>query len=217
MSSRAPGRFASSLRVGILGGAFNPPHIGHLVCAQEAFVQLSLDTVLFVPVGEAPHREIEQDPGAEARVRMCGYAVSGDRRLELSRIEVDREGPSYTVDTLRALGERAPDDELILILGGDQAAALPSWREPEEVLRLASVAAVARTGWARERIEVRIASLPGADRVRFFDMPRVDISSSLVRRRAREGKPIRYLVPDRVADYIGEKGLYAASTAVAAD
>jgi nicotinate-nucleotide adenylyltransferase len=205
------------LRVGILGGAFNPPHIGHLVCAQEALVQLGLDTVVFVPTGEAPHREIEQDPGAEVRLRMCNYAIADDGRFALSRIEVDREGPSYTVDTLRALREREPDDELFLILGGDQAAALDSWREPEEVLRLAKVAVVARTGWSRERIEVRIASLRGAQDVVFFDMPRVDVSSSLVRKRAREGRPVRYLVPDRVADYIGAKSLYGASAPVAAD
>jgi nicotinate-nucleotide adenylyltransferase len=204
------------LRVGILGGAFNPPHIGHLVCAQEALVQLELETVLFVPVGQAPHREIELDPGVEARLQMCDYAISSDPRFALSRREIDREGPSYTVDTLRELHESSPVDELVLLLGGDQAAALPTWREPEEVLTLATVAVVERTGWPRERIAVKIASLKGAGGVVFFDMPRVDVSSSLVRKRAAQGKPIRYLVPDKVADYIGAEGLYGAPAGVGA-
>jgi nicotinate-nucleotide adenylyltransferase len=200
------------LRIGILGGAFNPPHIGHLVCAQEAYAQLELETVVFLPMGVPPHREIEQDPGAEVRLRMTDYAISTDARFALSRHEVDRDEPSYTVDTLRALRARSPDDELVLILGGDQAAMLPSWREPEEVLRLATVAVAARTSWSREPVEAELAALPGGDAVVFFEMPRVDVSSSLVRERARAGKPIRYLVPDKVANFIGAKSLYGAST-----
>jgi nicotinate-nucleotide adenylyltransferase len=205
------------LRVGILGGAFNPPHLGHLVCAQEAVLKLGLETVLFVPTGQAPHREIEQDPGAEVRVEMCELAIAGDERLSVSRAEVDRPGPSYTVDTLRQLREQQPDDELVLILGGDQAASLPTWREPEEVLRLATVAAVQRTGTSREAIAVKIARLKGAARVVLFDMLRIDVSSSLVRHRVAAGKPIRYLVPHAVADLIAERSLYGASAAVAAD
>jgi nicotinate-nucleotide adenylyltransferase len=187
------------------------------VCAQEALVKLGLDTVTFIPVGEAPHREIEEDPGSEARLEMCELAVGEDERFSVSRIEVDREGPSYTVDTLRELREQAPDDELVLILGGDQAAALPKWREPEEVLSLASVAVVERTGWHREAVAVKIASVRGARHVRFFDMPRIDVSSSLVRHRAARGEPIRYLVPERVAGYVAAKGLYPASTPVGAE
>jgi nicotinate-nucleotide adenylyltransferase len=199
------------LRVGILGGAFNPPHTGHLICAQEAMLALELDRVMFIPVGEAPHREVERDPGAEARLEMCELATGGDERFEVSRIEIDREGPSYTIDTLRELRARSPEDELFLILGGDQASALASWHEPEEVLGLATVAVVERTGWHREAIAVKIARLRGAAGVRFFDMPRVDVSSTLVRRRAGDGRPIRYLVPDSVAAYIEAKGLYRVS------
>jgi nicotinate-nucleotide adenylyltransferase len=204
------------LRVGILGGAFNPPHIGHLVCAQEALLRLELETVRFVPVGQAPHREIEDDPGAEARLEMCELAIAGDDRLTVSRLELDREGPSYTADTLAALSESEPDEDLHLILGGDQAATLPTWHEPERVLELATVAVVPRTGWSRERVAVKLGSLRGAGQVRSFDMPRVDVSSSLVRHRAARGEPIRYLVPDRVAEYIDTNRLYAgASTPVA--
>jgi nicotinate-nucleotide adenylyltransferase len=201
------------LRLGILGGAFNPPHIGHLACAQEAIVQLELDRVMFVPFGEAPHRELQQDPGAEARVEMCERAIATDERFELSRIEVDREGPSYTVDTLRQL---SGDDDLFLILGGDQAANLPRWHEAEEVLSLATVAAVERTGYSRNAIAVKTAGLRGAQRMHFFDMPRIGISSSFIRRRASEGLPLGYYVPDPVADYISEHGLYGAPAGAAA-
>jgi nicotinate-nucleotide adenylyltransferase len=205
------------LRVGILGGAFNPPHIGHLVCAQEALVQLELEKVMFVPVGQAPHREIEQDPGPEVRCRMCELAIEGNERFELSRIELDRPGPSFTAETLRELREQLAGDELVLVLGGDQAANLPRWQEPEEVLALATVAVVERRGsWHREAVAVKIASIRGAKGVRFFDMPAMGVSSTLVRNRVARGQPIRYLVPAKVAAYIEENGLYGAAAPVGA-
>ena len=172
---------------------------------------------MWVPAGVPPHREVEADPGPEARYEMCELTVSSDERFSLSRMELDREGPSYTVDTLRSMREAAPDDELFLILGGDQAASLRSWHEPEEVLSLATVAVVERTGWLRPAVGVQLSGLRGAERLVFFDMPRVDVSSSMIRRRAREGKPIRYLVTDKVANYIGAQSLYSASTPVAAE
>jgi nicotinate-nucleotide adenylyltransferase len=204
------------LRVGILGGAFNPPHVGHLVCAQEALVQLELDRVTFVPTARPPHREIEQDPGIDARVEMCEAAIADDDRFELSRAELEREGPSYTVDTLRDMHEAARDDELFLILGGDQAASLRSWHKPEELLGLAEVATVERVGFSRATVTIQLGGLKGADRIRFLDMPLMQVSSSSIRRRAAQGKPIRYLVPDGVLRYIEEHGLYGASTPAAA-
>jgi nicotinate-nucleotide adenylyltransferase len=199
------------VRVGIYGGVFNPPHHGHLVAAQEAHAQLELDVVLWIPVGHAPHRVIEGDPGTEARFAMVELAIAGDERFRASRIELEREGPSYTVDTLRELGERGPDDDLFLILGGDQALALASWREPEDVLALATLAVFERGSSNRNAIAIKVARLRGAERVRFLEMPRIDISSTLVRRRAATGKPIRYLVPDKVANFIGTHSLYGAS------
>jgi nicotinate-nucleotide adenylyltransferase len=197
------------LRVGILGGAFNPPHIGHLVCAQEALVQLELERVLFMPVGVPPHRAIDLDPGAEARLEMVELSVADDERFESSRIELDREGPSYTSDTLEQLAKESPNDELFLILGGDQAAALASWHEPEKVLERATVAVFERVSWGRNAIMIKIGRLPGAERVRYLDMPLMQVSSSSIRRRVRDGLPIRYLVPDGVGEYIESKGLYA--------
>jgi nicotinate-nucleotide adenylyltransferase len=197
------------LRVGILGGAFNPPHLGHLVCAQEALVQLELDRVVFVPVGVPPHRELDYDPGAELRLEMAELAVAEDDRFTTSRIELDREGPSYTADTLEQLRSDSPDDELFLILGGDQAAALASWHEPEKVLERATVAVFERVSWGRNAIMIKIGRLPGAERVRYLDMPLLQISSSAIRRRVREGEPIRYLVPEKVASFIETKELYS--------
>ncbi len=193
-------------RVGLLGGTFNPPHLAHLVCAQEALVQLDLDRVLLVPVGVAPHKTIDADPGVEHRVAMCEAAVAGDERLGVSRADADREGPSYTVDLLRALGG---EDELTFIVGGDMAHSLPGWRDPEAVLALARLGVAEREGVRRADIAERLAGLAGAaERVRFFDMPRLDISSSAIRRRAAAGQPVRYLVPDAVAAYIERERLY---------
>jgi nicotinate-nucleotide adenylyltransferase len=205
------------LKVGIFGGAFNPPHLGHLILAQEAVWQLSLERVVWMPYGEPSHRVLEDDPGPEARFTMCEYAAGADARFVVSRLEIDRGGPVYTVDTLRGLVERYPDDSFFLLLGGDQAAALGSWRAPEEVLSLARLGVVERDEFRRERIVEHLGPLcamPG-DRVCFVDMPRVDISSSLVRARARAGQPIRYLVPDKVANYVGAQSLYGSSVPAA--
>jgi nicotinate-nucleotide adenylyltransferase len=201
------------LRVGILGGAFNPPHIGHLVCAQEALVQLELDRVVLIPVGEAPHRELEVDPGPETRLEMVELAIADDDRFAASRMEIDRDGPSYTADTLRELRASEPGDDLVLILGGDQAAALPEWHEPEQVLELAQVAVVERTNWSRNAVGIRVGRLKGAQRIRYLDMPVIQVSSSSIRRRVAAGLPIRYLVPDRVANHIGANDLYGATSA----
>ncbi len=198
-------------RVGLLGGTFNPPHLGHLVCAQEALIQLELDRVLLVPVGVAPHKTVEADPGLEHRVAMCEAAVAGDDRLGVSRADADRDGPSYTVDLLRALSGA---DELVFIVGGDMAHSLPAWRDPEGVLALARIAVAEREGVRRADISERLAGLAGAgERVCFFDMPRLDISSSLIRRRAAAGRPVRYLVPDAVAAYIERERLYRSEPA----
>jgi nicotinate-nucleotide adenylyltransferase len=204
------------VRLGILGGAFNPPHIGHLVCAQEALLQLELDKVVFVPVGQAPHRDVEDDPGAEARLELVELAIADDERFTSSRVELDRDGPSYTSDTLREMRSAAPEDELFLILGGDQAATLPTWHEPEEVLSLATVAVVERISWTRNAIGIKIARLKGSPSVRYLDMPLIQVSSSAIRRRVAAGRPLRYLVPDAVASYIEANGLYGAAAAAAA-
>jgi len=187
--------------------------VGHLICAQEAHARLSLDSVLFMPVGEAPHRAVDQDPGGEVRARLCERAVDGDSRFAVSRAEIERGGPSFTADTLSFLGASCPGAELVLILGADQASALPSWHEPETVLSLARVAVASREGIEREAVTRRLHGLAGHEGVEFFDMPRVDVSSSLVRARVAEGRPIRYLVPIGVVEEIESGGLYCAAAA----
>jgi nicotinate-nucleotide adenylyltransferase len=199
------------LRVGVLGGTFNPPHIGHLICAQEAWLQLELDQVLVIPAARPPHKQVEEEPGPEHRLELCRRAVKGDPRLEVSPVEMDRPGLSYTVDTLELLHSQAPDNELFLIVGGDVAAGLPGWHEPERVLSLARLAVAKRRGTSRDVVDEALASLPGGERTQFFRMPRVGISSTFVRRRVRSGEPIRYLVPDAVAQYIEEHRLYGGS------
>ena len=174
-------------------------------------MQLELEKVVFMPVGQAPHRVLEDDPGPEARLEMVELAVADDARFATSRVELDRPGPSYTADTLRDLRSKAADDELFLILGGDQAAALPRWHEPETVLSLATVAVVERTNWSRNAIGIKIGRLRGAERIRYLDMPVMQVSSSAIRRRVAGGLPIRYLVPDKVANHIGANGLYGAA------
>ena len=197
------------MRIGILGGAFNPPHIGHLIAAQEAHLQLGLERVILIPAGIPPHKQTgEEDPGGEHRLAMCRHAVGSDERFEVSSLEVDRPGPSYTVDTLVELHTRAPDSELFLIVGGDVAAGLPSWREPERVLALARLAVAKRRGTARTAVDEALAVLAGGERAEFFRMPRIGISSTMLRRRVQARKPITYLVPDAVASYIDEHRLY---------
>jgi nicotinate-nucleotide adenylyltransferase len=182
------------------------------VCAQEAHARLGLDVVLFVPAYEPPHKEVESDPGVEHRVELCRRALGEDPRFAVSRAEVDLPERSYTADTLKRLHATHPGDELTFIVGGDMAYALPTWHEPEAVLSLATLGVAEREGVLRADITERLAGLAGADRIRFFDMPRLDISSSMIRHRVAAGLPIRYLVPDAVAAYIASEGLYAAST-----
>ena len=204
-------------RLGLLGGTFNPPHLGHLACAQEGLVQLGLDRVLLVPVNEPPHKAIEADPGVEHRVELCRRAVAGDERFGVSRVEADVPGPSFTVDTLRRLHDQRPEDELTFIVGGDMAHSLPAWREPEAILALAELGVAERDGMRREELAARLAGVRGAaGRIRFFDMPRIDVSSTLIRARVAAGLPVRYLVPDGVAAYIAEAGLYGARRQVSA-
>jgi nicotinate-nucleotide adenylyltransferase len=196
------------MRTGILGGTFNPPHLAHLVCAQEAHRELGLDRVIFMPAGTPPHKPVDADPGPAHRLELCRLAIEGDARFTVSDLELRRPGPSFMVDTLSELSTHTPTDDLFLILGGDIAAGLPQWRQPERVLELATVAIARRRGTAKSKVLRALGELEGGDHARFFPMPRVGISSTMIRRRVRAGQPIRYLVPDRVAQYIERHGLY---------
>src|SRR3954453_6950129 len=175
---------------------------------QEALDQLGLDRVVLMPVAEPPHKEALADPGADVRLELCELATAGTPRAGVSDLEIERGGASYTVDTLRALHERAPEHALTFIVGGDMAYSLPSWREPEAVLTMARLAVAERDGLRRGDIAQRLAPLPSGDRVVFFDMPRLDLSSSAIRARVAAGRSIRYLVPDPVIEAITSRRLY---------
>jgi len=200
------------VRLGILGGTFNPPHLGHLVSAQEAHLQLGLDRVMLVPARLPPHKPVEDEPGVEHRLEMCRIAVRGDEaRLEVSDIEARRPGPSYTVDTLEELRATVPDSELVLIVGSDVAAGFGSWREPGRVLSLARLEVAARPGTSREEVERALGEVGGEGRFSFFTMPEIEISSTMLRERIRRGQPTRYLMPDAVRAYADAHRLYRGS------
>jgi nicotinate-nucleotide adenylyltransferase len=201
------------VRIGILGGTFNPPHLGHLVCAQEAYLQLELDRVILIPARIPPHKPVEDEPGPEHRLELCRCAALGDERLTVSELEIARPGPSFTVDTLEQLNSETPSSELVLIVGGDVAAGLPQWRDPERVLSLATLAVAKRRGTARARVEQALVAVRGGERAEFFPMPRIGVSSTMIRRRVRLGQPITYFVPDAVAAYIDSHGLYRGAPA----
>ena len=196
------------MRVGILGGTFNPPHLGHLICAQEAYLQLKLDRVTLIPARIPPHKPVDDEPGPEHRLELCRVAVGNDDRFDVSDVEIMREGPSYMVDTLELLHSREPESELFLIVGGDIAAGLRSWRDPERVLSLATLAVAGRRGTSRAEVDDALSGISGGERAEFFQMPTISIASTALRRRVRAGEPIRYYVPDAVVSYIDRHRLY---------
>lgn len=189
------------MKTGIFGGTFDPPHLGHLIAAQDACLQLALDRVLFVPAGQPPHK-LDQDisPG-EVRLEMLRAAIEADERFQVSEMELRRAGPSFTVDTLRQLRREFPGEELFLLLGADQVRDLATWREPEEVARLARIVLVSRTGVvAVPELQVLVAQS--------IEVTRIDVSATQIRDRIAAGQSIRYLVPPAVEHIIRQRGLY---------
>jgi nicotinate-nucleotide adenylyltransferase len=186
-------------RVGVFGGLFNPPHIGHLSLCQEAAWQLGLERVVLVPTGRPAHRSAPAET-PEMRLRLAQAAALGNPLFTVSRLEIDRIGPSYTVDTLRELAHRYPGSSLHLLIGADQLVALDTWHEAESIPRLARIAAALRPG-----VDVSRGTATSLD---WVEMPQIGVSSSLVRERVRAGRPIRYFVPDAVRELIEAEGLY---------
>ena len=195
--------------IGVLGSAFNPPHLGHLALAQEALWQLGLDEVVLVPTGEAPHKRIHDDPGRELRLAMTRLAAADDSRFTVSTLEVERDGPSYTYETLELLARERGDPDLVFVMGADAAVGLESWREPRRVVELARLAVARRSGVSDADVGSVMRSLGAAGRATMLEMPQFGVSSSAVRERAAGGRPLRYLVPEAVARFIEEKGIYA--------
>jgi len=189
-----------------MGGTFDPIHYGHLVTAEEALVQFALDEVVFVPTGQPWMKEGRAVSPVEDRYLMTVIATASNPRFRVSRTEVDRDGPTYTVDTLRALAAENPDAELYFITGADAMFEIFEWKDPDEVLALAHFIAATRPGYDLRRFEAS-----GSTRhlnVSVMNIPALAISSTDVRERAGEGRPIRYLVPEGVKSYIEKVGLY---------
>lgn len=194
-------------RVGILGGSFDPIHYGHLSIAEEARATLRLDRVLFIPAALQPFKAAAHIAPPEMRLEMARLACAGNDSFEVSPIEIERSGPSYTVTTLEALRDTL-GGELFFILGADALADLPRWRAASRIVELARIVAVGRPGFALDSA-VTDRALPGlAARLTRIEGPLLDISSTALRRRAAAGRPIRYQTPDPVVQYIAEKGLY---------
>jgi nicotinate-nucleotide adenylyltransferase len=187
-------------RIGIFGGTYDPPHLGHLIVASEVCGALDLDRLLLIPAASPPHKRGRVHASAEQRLEMVRLAAEGDDRFLVSDLELRRSGASYTVDTLRELTQRHPGAQLFLTVGVDQLREFGTWREPEEIARLARLGVVERAG---ERVP-REFGYP----VHEVPIPRIDISATEVRRRVRVGESIRYLVPEPVREYIAREGLY---------
>ena len=198
------------MRLGIFGGTFDPVHLGHLVLAEHVREACELDEVWFVPAPSPPHKDDNTISPAKQRAEMLEFAVSGCPHLGVSRIEFEREGPSYTVDTLQQLTDEGADRELFLLIGADSLNDLGSWREPERIAELAHIVAVNRGREPLPGRDAMNASLGPAvaARVQHVDIPPIDISATEIRQRARGGKSIRFLTPRAVEAYIRENGLY---------
>jgi nicotinate-nucleotide adenylyltransferase len=198
-----------SRRLGVLGGTFDPIHHGHLVAAQEARHQLELDRVLIVPAGEPPHKPAQPITAAHHRLRMVELAIADDAYASLSRVDVDRPGPCYTVETLELLHrEWGPGSRFFFIEGADSLAEIRTWYQPQRLLALCELAVVGRPGVDLD-LPGLTRDLPELEgRLHWLEMPLLEISSSDLRDRVRAGRPITYLVPAAVEAYIREHGLY---------
>lgn len=203
-------------RIGVIGGTFDPIHYGHLAAAEEARVKMDLERVLFVVAGVPPHKLDEEITPVEHRLAIVSLAIASNTHFEISRVDVDRPGPSYTVDTISTLQKRwGQDTEICFIMGLDSLVELPTWHQPKRLIQSCRLVAVSRPGVEIEIAELE-ASVPGiSSRVEIIDMPEMDISSTELQQRVRDGLPIKYQVPEEVERYIMEHELYRRSSGTA--
>jgi nicotinate-nucleotide adenylyltransferase len=196
------------MRLGIYGGTFDPIHYGHLLLADRCREELQLDEVWFIPAGVSPHKVGKLLTPGKARVQMVEFAVSGFPEFRVSKIELERTGPSYTVQTLEQLRAADPARELFLLMGADSAAELSTWREPQRILELAQVVAVNRAGEKPDLSNIEPLCQAVGRHIRVVEMPAVDFSSSEIRTRVAAGRSIRFLTPRPVEMYIRANRLY---------
>ncbi len=202
-------------RIGVIGGTFDPIHYGHLAAAEEARVRMDLERVLFVVAGVPPHKLDEEVTPVEHRLAMVSLAIASNPYFAISRVDVDRPGPSYTVDTISILQKHlGQDTEIYFIMGLDSLVELPTWHEPQRLIQLCRLLVVRRPRFEIDMAQLE-ASLPGiSSQVEIMDMPEMDISSSELQERVRERLPIKYQVPEEVERYINDHELYKRSAVV---
>ncbi len=200
----------TTFRAGLLGGTFDPVHIGHLILAEEARDQLNLSVVYFVPAGDPPHKRDRRLVPVGQRVRMAELAVAGNACFQVSRVDADRPGPHYTIDMVNIVKQQMPPGgELYFLMGYDSLAELPTWHKPQELVAACHLVALTRHAVPLDWDYLE-AQLPGIhERVTLLDMPELEIASHQIQARIREGRSIRYLAPDKVCAYIKKNGLYA--------
>ncbi|SHH73992.1 nicotinate-nucleotide adenylyltransferase [Desulfosporosinus lacus] len=200
-------------RLGIMGGTFDPIHYGHLVAAEMARAEFKLSKVLFIPTGTPPHKDRKDISAAEMRYEMVKLAIHDNPAFDISRVEIEREGPSYTVETLRVLRRDWPDHELYFITGSDALLEIFSWREAEEIFRLVQYIGAARPGFDASDffLKVQQEHPETQGKIHYLEVPALAISSTDIRARVRRGEPIRYLLPETVRLYLEQHRLYSGS------
>jgi nicotinate-nucleotide adenylyltransferase len=198
------------MKIGVLGGTFDPIHLGHLKVAEEVTASLTLDEVIFMPAGQPWLKADNLISSAEHRLEMIRLALASRDNFKLSTMEIERPGPTYTVDTMAELGRQLGSEELFFILGWDNLTQLPQWHEPSRLIELCRLVAVPRVDFPPPDLASLDGAIPGlSKRVILLNAPRIDVNASEIRRMAREGLSIRNLVPEPVERYIKEHGLYA--------
>lgn len=200
------------IKTGIMGGTFNPIHFGHLLLAENAYEQLGLDKVLFMPSKNPPHKAKPETVTERQRLDMIAMAIRENPHFELSAVELEREGMTYTVDTLAILTRQHPGTEYFFLVGADSLFMMQNWREPETIFRLCTVVAANRDNVDQVRLDRQVEYLKNtfAASIVQIDMPAIQISSAEIRQRISEARSIRYYLPDAVYNYIKRNGLYAA-------
>lgn len=197
-------------RLGIMGGTFDPIHYGHMVAAETARIELGLDNVLFIPTGIPPHKVDRQVTDANLRLKMVEMSIRDNKNFKVSRIEIEREGPTYTIDTLQRLHDLFPEQELYFITGTDALKELITWREPQEIIKLARIVGASRPGYDSHGLLAKIyRKYPFTkDRISQLEVPALAISSTDIRSRVQNNKSIRYLLPEEVRLFIKTNKLY---------
>jgi len=196
-------------QIGLFGGTFDPPHLGHLILASEAYSQLELDRLLWILTPEPPHKQEQAITSIAHRLAMVKLAIEGNTTFELSRVELDRPGPHYTLDTISLIAKEFPNADITPIIGGDSLRDLPKWNRPKELLQACHWVGVMRRPGEQENLEVLENELPGiSSKVHYVDAPLLEIASREIRNRIKDGKPFRYYLHPTVYEYIKEHHLY---------